>query len=831
MPVRKIEIVITGDLQAAPALQALNKHLGETQGKADQASVALAKTGSGMGSLVENASKLGLATIGIVGLAGAAAILVGGLSGAVGAASNMNETLSKSSVVFGDASGAVAKFGSTAARAMGMSKQQAVEATATMGNLFIGMGMARGAAADMSMGMVKLAADLASVNNIPTADGLEKIRAGLIGESEPLRSVGVLLTEEAVKLEAVRMGLAKVGQDLTEGQKVQARYNLILAQTTTAQGDFARTSDGMANSTRIIQASFEDLQVQIGQQLLPILAPLIADFAKNLPGAIESARPFMEAFGKAAMFVGDALGYIGGVSGAAAAGIANAGAAAANAATPMGTYASLLRSTNEQLGEMYRLEGLNAAAQGRAAREGPLWWTRGAMPGPEAYVEQGYPTATVREYAEAVDAADAAEGRRARDLQVSSNRAAEFKGWLAAISDESEIGHENLKIYGDRFDQWGLKAAKAGAKAGDAAAKAAEKLADAAREIARDMDSEVGAALIRINDLEQDYGDRWITRHEEVAQAISDAYAAAARAIQELGQQEILSESISARRRNLEDRLSFEARGFSEAQKDQQYHWQEERELVKLTADEQRDLSKAKTAEDKRDIQQRYGEEVAALRQKHIEFDLETRFRLRQEDALAAFQKRQETERAALEKALRQEELDRQRAAIEADAAAKIEKLNIEWAEWQRIEREKTDRAKLEESARATAKLTAWRDDFINKLEGESAPGIGNFASMVGAKLAEALAAVAVPGLPSRDGGGDEGGIQMPATITNLVPAEPGYTGPILPGTYRSTPVEPVITPGIVVNSYSLSSSPSQIIAEAARILKPELDRITGAAW
>lgn len=186
------------------------------------------------------------------------------------AASDLNETLSKSNVVFGEAATKVERFGSTAADSFGVSKRAAIEAAASFGNVFTGVGIAQEKAADMSTTLVKLAGDLASFNNIDPTEALEKLRSGLAGEAEPLRSVGVFLTEAQVKAKAMKLGLADAHGELSEGAKILARYQLILEQTKTAQGDFARTSDGVANTERKLQAEMEDREALIGQKMIPL---------------------------------------------------------------------------------------------------------------------------------------------------------------------------------------------------------------------------------------------------------------------------------------------------------------------------------------------------------------------------------------------------------------------------------------------------------------------------------------------------------------------------------------------------------------------------------
>ncbi|HKV68028.1 MAG TPA: hypothetical protein VJN72_08050, partial [Gaiellales bacterium] len=137
------------------------------------------------------------------------------------------------------------------------------------GNMFSTIGLGAGDTAKMSKQMVQLAGDMASFHDQDPTEMLDKLRSGLSGEAEPLRRFGVLISEAAVKAEAYRKGIAKQGADLTEAQKVQARYALIMEQTTKAQGDFARTGDSVANQQRTVAAETQNLAAAFGQALLP----------------------------------------------------------------------------------------------------------------------------------------------------------------------------------------------------------------------------------------------------------------------------------------------------------------------------------------------------------------------------------------------------------------------------------------------------------------------------------------------------------------------------------------------------------------------------------
>lgn len=203
-----------------------------------------------------------------LGAAGAAQ-LTRFIAGTITGASNLNESINKVSVAFDASSQEILEWSQNSATALGQSQQQALEAASSFGLLFETMGLASGQSAEMSKGLVELATDIASINNISPEEALQKLRSGLVGEAEPLRTVGVLLDETSVQAKAMEMGLAATTSALTQQDKVLARYQLILDQTQITQGDFSRTSREMANQTRILNAEWADLQDTMGKTLLP----------------------------------------------------------------------------------------------------------------------------------------------------------------------------------------------------------------------------------------------------------------------------------------------------------------------------------------------------------------------------------------------------------------------------------------------------------------------------------------------------------------------------------------------------------------------------------
>lgn len=276
------------------------------------------------------------------------------------AASDLAESTSKAEVVFGKSADAVKKFGQTAATSLGMSQQQATEATATFGNLFVSMKIGQPQAAKMSTTMVQLAADLASFNNASPEETLLALRSGLVGETEPLRRFGINLNAATLKAEAAALGLGKIGPTLTSNQKAQAAYSLILKQSTTAQGDFARTSEGLANQQRILAAQTEDAKAAIGEVLLPAVLA-VTGFLN------ESAIPALKTFAGVLGDNTEALKVIGVALAGAAAGWAafKVGAVAATAATTAWTVAARRLTGGMDTLRLVQMEAHDQMAKGR----------------------------------------------------------------------------------------------------------------------------------------------------------------------------------------------------------------------------------------------------------------------------------------------------------------------------------------------------------------------------------------------------------------------------------------------------------------------------------
>lgn len=267
----------------------------------------------------------------------------------VTAASDYEENLNKIDVAFGKSSDTVTAWSENATKQFGLSKNQALESTALFGDMATSMGLAQSDAADMSMSLAGLAGDLASFKNIGIDQAMTALSSVFTGETESLKQLGIVMTQTNLDAFALANGFGKTTSEMSQAEQVQLRYAYVMAMTTNAQGDYARTADGTANSMRTFQGAVDNLNIALGEHLLPLLTPLIQG-ATNLINKFAEADPKLQqlilTIGMIAIVVGPALvatgslissvGTIIGVFGKAATAISNAGGIIGMLTSPVG---------------------------------------------------------------------------------------------------------------------------------------------------------------------------------------------------------------------------------------------------------------------------------------------------------------------------------------------------------------------------------------------------------------------------------------------------------------------------------------------------------------
>lgn len=271
--------------------------------------VSASKALKGVGGQAETTGK-GLSKVGKAALVfgGGLAVATPLIKNSVAAASDLNESTSKMGVIFGDAKADIVAFGKDSAGALGMSKQAAYDAASTFGVMGKAAGLTGRDLAAFSTKMVGLSSDLASFYNSSPEEAIDAIGAAMRGESEPIRRFGVLLDDTTLRSRAMKMGLiATTKEALTPQNKALAAQAEILAQTTDAQGDFARTGDGLANSQRTLSGAVQDLEASMGETLLPTMTKVVgglADIAQAAESIPKPVRDTVVSVGGLALAVG-----------------------------------------------------------------------------------------------------------------------------------------------------------------------------------------------------------------------------------------------------------------------------------------------------------------------------------------------------------------------------------------------------------------------------------------------------------------------------------------------------------------------------------------------
>jgi len=231
-------------------------------------------------------------------------------------ASDFEESLNKTRVAFGESSTEVEAFAKTTLKNFGLAEGSALDMASMFGDMATSMGLTQQQAGGMATSLVGLAGDLASFKNIGIEQAQTALAGIFTGETESLKKLGIVMTEANLK----QFGYNK---NMSQAEKIGIRYKAIIEATKNAQGDYLRTSDGVANSTRTLTESVKELATDFGTLLLPVASKVIAkgqqlvDFFRNLSteqketiiqvaGVVAVVGPTLVVFGKLVGILGTA---------------------------------------------------------------------------------------------------------------------------------------------------------------------------------------------------------------------------------------------------------------------------------------------------------------------------------------------------------------------------------------------------------------------------------------------------------------------------------------------------------------------------------------------
>lgn len=204
--------------------------------------------------------------------------IVAGFAVAGKSASDYEENINKIDVAFGKSGESVKQWAKTANKEFGLSQVAATGMASAFGALGKGIGLSEKDAASMSTTLTGLSADLGSYFNTSEDEAAKALEGIFTGESEALKKFGVVMTDTNLKQFAKDQGL--VWDNMSQAEKTTLRYKYVLEKTKDAHGDFSRTGDGTANSIKKFKSAVQDVATAIGQNLLPIITPIINKIAE-----------------------------------------------------------------------------------------------------------------------------------------------------------------------------------------------------------------------------------------------------------------------------------------------------------------------------------------------------------------------------------------------------------------------------------------------------------------------------------------------------------------------------------------------------------------------
>lgn len=269
----------------------------------------------------------------------------------ISAASNLEESLNAVNTVFEEGAGPILAYGEKSAEAVGLAQSEFSQLAAVAGSLLQNLGFDAAGAADETINLAERASDMASVFNTDVSQAMGAIQSALKGEFNPLEQFGVKMNQASINAKAMELGLVEVTHNLadineanlnaaaaqanynemvakygahadetvraqialeralekqeqamegnlgpiSDNAKAQAALALLYEQTDRIAGDFANTSDGLANSTRIAKAQLTDAAAALGQHLIPFALQAV-EFIKQLVERFMNLSPEAQRF-------------------------------------------------------------------------------------------------------------------------------------------------------------------------------------------------------------------------------------------------------------------------------------------------------------------------------------------------------------------------------------------------------------------------------------------------------------------------------------------------------------------------------------------------------
>ena len=197
------------------------------------------------------------------------------LSKMIKIAGDANETLNKFNVVFGKYANEMRKWTREFGNSIGYAESTLQAFASTFQDTFVPLGFARNEAAKLSKSLTELAIDVASFSNKMDADVVRDFQSAMVGNHETVRKYGIIIQEANLKTKAYQMGIAETGEELTNAQKVMARFQLIVEGSADAIGDKEKTMGDYNNQIKTFHEQVKKTGEELGRSLMPLASQML----------------------------------------------------------------------------------------------------------------------------------------------------------------------------------------------------------------------------------------------------------------------------------------------------------------------------------------------------------------------------------------------------------------------------------------------------------------------------------------------------------------------------------------------------------------------------
>ncbi|KKK93941.1 hypothetical protein LCGC14_2687860, partial [marine sediment metagenome] len=250
--------------------------------KAEKRTAKMAKASAAAGRVMK---------VGAVAAVAAFALLTAGVAKSVSLAADANETMNLLGATFGRNTKEVVEFANEVAASTGRSRFELQKMVGDVGAVTVGLTQNRKVGAEMAKGLVELAVDVASFRNLQDVDVLNKFKSAITGETEAIKSLGIVMTQSELANFSLQKGLGDL-KSMNAAQKATLRYEFILAKSIDAQGDAEKTAAAFANQQKFLSAQIKDGATIIGQELIPMATDMITKLNEIIKSVVGDEKAF-----------------------------------------------------------------------------------------------------------------------------------------------------------------------------------------------------------------------------------------------------------------------------------------------------------------------------------------------------------------------------------------------------------------------------------------------------------------------------------------------------------------------------------------------------------